>query len=423
MNSVQVQIFRVILRYSQKSLSDLAFAIEKRGQCPEKAISLVKSIDSTLIDILSSFDGEEKLKAAKKFMSSEYPQLDEVRKSMRKEFENISRSFYDDFKRFVAERSQQMGDLIPSNEIDRKFGDFKALQDPFSDQNIQNPPLQVEEFVHYFQKTLKLEESDVQKFLDDALYYDIFHYFMKQMTFMDEYKVKLDSGVVPEQITEQPRDNEKILKNAENQPLKKEPITLKTIAMTLPKNKQPANDQGWDSIITEATERGIQIDNNGNQNNSSNNQSDGSMPGSPRSLLNNMGLSGNLADIRLGNDTAPKNEGMISPVKQQDAPTNDEESKIDQMLEKMEPNKTDAHDWKEIIVARLEQKALLLQKENQILRENIDIVTKQKIEVQNLYEDHLSELLKQNEYLKNENSKLKESENTNHDEEDDDSLI
>lgn len=79
-----------------------------------------------------------------------------------------------------------------------------------------------------------------------------------------------------------------------------------------------------------------------------------------------------------------------------------------QMVQKLETSKQQIREWSQIIIARLQQKALLLQKENQLLRENLDIVSKQKTEIVEMYETQINELSEQNEFMRNENMKLKE---------------
>lgn len=79
-----------------------------------------------------------------------------------------------------------------------------------------------------------------------------------------------------------------------------------------------------------------------------------------------------------------------------------------QIVENMEISKQQLLQWSQILIFRLQQKAVMLQKENQVLRENLDIVSKQKEEVVELYESQLNEITQQSDYLRNENSKLKE---------------
>ena len=78
------------------------------------------------------------------------------------------------------------------------------------------------------------------------------------------------------------------------------------------------------------------------------------------------------------------------------------------MVQKLETSKQQLREWSQIIIARLQQKALLLQKENQLLRENLDIVSKQKSEIVEMYETQINELSEQSEFLRKENMKLKE---------------
>ena len=96
--------------------------------------------------------------------------------------------------------------------------------------------------------------------------------------------------------------------------------------------------------------------------------------------------------------------------------SDDDESALNryaQMVQKLETSKQQLQEWSQIIIARLQQKALLLQKENQLLRENLDIVSKQKFEIVEMYETQINELSEQSEFLKNENLKLKKKVSSN----------
>ncbi|OHT12558.1 hypothetical protein TRFO_03557 [Tritrichomonas foetus] len=76
--------------------------------------------------------------------------------------------------------------------------------------------------------------------------------------------------------------------------------------------------------------------------------------------------------------------------------------------EEIEKHQKHIREWNEIIIARLEQKTVLLIKESQMLKQNLDILSKQKAELIEVYEEHMNELLRQNALLKSEHSKLKE---------------
>ena len=111
----------------------------------------------------------------------------------------------------------------------------------------------------------------------------------------------------------------------------------------------------------------------------------------------------------LSNDTVnhlsiTKRKNPFKPVHNDLSFDNNKEYK--NVMEKLEITKKKKFDWFEIIIARLEQKSLVLKMENQELQRNYNIIVKQKEEMIELYEDYILELSHQNELLKCENSKL-----------------
>ena len=82
-------------------------------------------------------------------------------------------------------------------------------------------------------------------------------------------------------------------------------------------------------------------------------------------------------------------------------------TETDLKIQKLEADKKQLQDKSQIIETLYKQKSLVLQKENQILRENKNIILLQKQEMQKYYEQQINALIQELNYLQVENSRLR----------------
>ena len=74
-------------------------------------------------------------------------------------------------------------------------------------------------------------------------------------------------------------------------------------------------------------------------------------------------------------------------------------TETDLKIQKLEADKKQLQDKSQIIETLYKQKSLVLQKENQILRENKNIILLQKQEMQKYYEQQINALIQEHNYL------------------------
>lgn len=398
MNQTQVQTFRLILRNLQNSLVDLAYVFQCRKMDSSEIVSRVASIDSSLYSILSTFDNSLKLESVKQYIETEVNKLNQIKDQFLVSFQDDFLLLKKDFHDFLNEKIKDQNKSTSSDYITSKFNEIEKIDNPFG--NLENLPFPIEEFILSFGNSISFEKNEIQPFLDRGVYFTNFFNFLKQLKIIERYKDNFQKGIILDEIIQtnfiQIDNKENNTKNVMK--LGKQPnITLKKTMGNLKSSNDTLQNSKIGLIKIEAEPLLHQSEKK-----------------QPRLHPGSLSLNGLLPTVKNDNETdTNENQNSIqnlSKKNNESADSNIDTDQYDKLFKQIEANKKKLHDWNEIIAARLEQKALLLQKENQILRENIEIVTQQKNEIQQLYEDHLSELLMQNDFLKQENLKLKELE-------------
>lgn len=398
MNQTQVQTFRLILRNLQNSLVDLAYVFQCRKMDSSEIVSRVASIDSSLYSILSTFDNSLKLESVKQYIETEVNKLNQIKDQFLVSFQDDFLLLKKDFHDFLNEKIKDQNKSTSSDYITSKFNEIEKIDNPFG--NLENLPFPIEEFILSFGNSISFEKNEIQPFLDRGVYFTNFFNFLKQLKIIERYKDNFQKGIILDEIVQtnfiQIDNKENNTKNVMK--LGKQPnITLKKTMGNLKSSNDTLQNSKIGLIKIEAEPLLHQSEKK-----------------QPRLHPGSLSLNGLLPTVKNDNETdTNENQNSIqnlSKKNNESADSNIDTDQYDKLFKQIEANKKKLHDWNEIIAARLEQKALLLQKENQILRENIEIVTQQKNEIQQLYEDHLSELLMQNDFLKQENLKLKELE-------------
>lgn len=398
MNQTQVQTFRLILRNLQNSLVDLAYVFQCRKMDSSEIVSRVASIDSSLYSILSTFDNSLKLESVKQYIETEVNKLNQIKDQFLVSFQDDFLLLKKDFHDFLNEKIKDQNKSTSSDYITSKFNEIEKIDNPFG--NLENLPFPIEEFILSFGNSISFEKNEIQPFLDRGVYFTNFFNFLKQLKIIERYKDNFQKGIILDEIIQtnfiQIDSKENNTKNVMK--LGKQPnITLKKTMGNLKSSNDTLQNSKIGLIKIEAEPLLHQSEKK-----------------QPRLHPGSLSLNGLLPTVKNDNETdTNENQNSIqnlSKKNNESADSNIDTDQYDKLFKQIEANKKKLHDWNEIIAARLEQKALLLQKENQILRENIEIVTQQKNEIQQLYEDHLSELLMQNDFLKQENLKLKELE-------------
>ncbi|KAK8888663.1 hypothetical protein M9Y10_033397 [Tritrichomonas musculus] len=398
MNQTQVQTFRLILRNLQNSLVDLAYVFQCRKMDSSEIVSRVASIDSSLYSILSTFDNSLKLESVKQYIETEVNKLNQIKDQFLVSFQDDFLLLKKDFHDFLNEKIKDQNKLTSSDYITSKFNEIERIDNPFG--ILENLPFPIEEFILSFENSISFEKNEIQPFLDRGVYFTNFFNFLKQLKIIERYKDNFQKGIILDEIIQtnfiQIDSKENNTKNVMK--LGKQPnITLKKTMGILKSSNDTLQNSKIGLIKIEAEPLLHQSEKK-----------------QPRLHPGSLSLNGLLPTVK-NDDETDTNENQnsiqnLSKKNNESADSNIDTDQYDKLFKQIEANKKKLHDWNEIIAARLEQKALLLQKENQILRENIEIVTQQKNEIQQLYEDHLSELLMQNDFLKQENLKLKELE-------------
>lgn len=405
MNQTQVQTFRLILRNLQNSLLDLDYTFHCRKINSSEIVSRVSSIDASLYDILSTFDNDKKLKSVEKYIKTEITKLNEIKSNYLISYQDDFSLLKRDFRQFLDEKRTGNQNDLTSEQISSKFNEIEFINNPFED--LQNAPFPIEEFIMSFSNSIPFEKTDVQPLLDRGTYFKTFFNFLKQLSVIENYKNNFDKGIILDEIVQtnfiqidSKESNTKSLMKLGKQPnitLKKTPVGQKLNA-TLQNTKIGLIKIEAEPLLHQNEKK------------------------QPRLHPGSLSLNGLLpTNDKNGNDEKNDSSNILKK-NSESADLSSDTDQYDELEKQIESNKRKLQDWNEIIAVRLEQKALLLQKENQILRENIEIVTQQKKEIQQLYEDHLSELVMQNEFLKQENQRLKEQEENENSQTNDDKV-
>lgn len=402
MNQTQVQTFRLILRNLQNSLLDLDYAFHCKKMNSIEIVARVSSIDSALYDILSTFDNNKKLESVEKYIGTEVVKLNEIKSNFLISFQDDFYLLKRDFREFIDKKRAETQNIFTPGQISAKFKEFELADQSFDD--VQNMPFPIEEFITSFISSLSLDKEEVQPFIDRGMYYLTFFNFLKQVSIVENYKKNFDNGIILDEIVQtnfiqidSKENNSKGLMKLGKQPnitLKKTPVTQKSKNATLENSQIGLIKIEAEPLLHQSEKK------------------------QPRLHPGSLSLNGLLPTNKKGGENETSQRPNIVKKRDEGADINSDTDQYDELVKQIETNKKKLHDWNEIIAARLEQKALLLQKENQILRENIEIVTQQKREIQQLYEDHLAELVMQNDFLKQENIRLKELEENGNDQND-----
>lgn len=385
MNLGQVQSFRHLIRNMQNSLVDLSYVFDCKKIDNEDINSMVKAIDSTLYSILSTVDNSAKLVVVTKYIEINYPLLTEIKNKNCPFFRADFQQLKTDLIEFIRQKTEN-SDQTTKDQLNEKMNQIFNFNDSNPFDHFSGKQLPIEDFINVIKSHLQIQPNEIKSFQDTSYYLNSFLNFSNQLKTFTKYRDQFLAGEIPSEIIEIEFDApiNLPLKQAPPPEENSEPKKVTKLNMkylTAASLKSPLK-QGLGLLKIETTP----LVNEKDKKPSSFHQGQLSLNG----LVPKQLESAEKAPLRVQSDT------------------DIETSQFDLMFKDIESKKGQLSNWSEIVVARLEHKAILLQKENQILRENIEIVTRQKMEIQQLYEDHINELMKQNEFLKQENKKLKE---------------
>lgn len=411
MEPAQIQLFRQTMRSLQPRLMDLIRILDDLKQDSASIRGVTNSIDDTLRSVLSTFDGTEKLKAVTDFFASQLPLFHAFRSDILPRITENYQKLPESFQKFALNKANEIElDIVGDPPFLELMKKLNSLENPFSD--LQGDTIDVEEFLNEFFKLypslITTESKELNDFRDKTTQYATIYYILQQLLDLDTYYDMLKDGKPPS-CDQCPECFHSWAKECQKKNARPQNGGKKNI-MPLVKTQKGPNKFNWGLVKIETqpllheTEEKV---------------------GKPKHIgtlsLSGLNLSAHMAnqDHALSKKQSQSDDGEPKSrngrhhesEKMGIICSNSKKSEIishyDQLVSKLKKDKKLVHDRSAISESLYEQKCAFHKQEIQILRENLDIVQKQKQEMEQLYEDHISELMKQIEFLKKENSELK----------------
>ena len=378
MDPGQVQAFRNTVRQLLPPMSDLYELLFLMGGAPPVLKTTLSLCEESIRGILSTFDPDAKLAIVKEFCESKFPKILEL----------STADFVQDLRKPIALFPELIKDFVERQHLSNDetadiIASLTNLDETLDKIDLESEPINVQQQIEALkQKCSTAATTEFSEFEKTAESYRILYAFISEIKSIADYVEKVQNG-------EPPRTSNRVASKRSSRGCVALPVK-KTSKVAMPLVKA-------DESVVENL-RLVKID---------------AEPllfrkdaGRMRTGLHqgNLCLKG-LVPPKLGKQLAKNKEGSMGSRDNSDSSS----SEVDEVLEAFDHfMSTFTPNGQEGMMELLRQKCVILAKENTTLRDNYDIVSKQKEEMMQLYEDYISELMKQNEVLKKEIAKLKE---------------
>ena len=378
MDPAQVKAFRETLRQFLPPLCEMNEILLLSGVAQPDLKLVARNCEDVLRKLLSTFDPDEKLALVKEFCSAKFPAILALSNA----------EFVQDLRKPIALFPVLLKDFLERQKVKEEEASqivsvLMNLDETLDKIDLESEPVDVQQQIDKIkEKCTGASAAELSEFQKTAESYRILYGLISEIKCMEDYVEKFGSDEGPPRTT--PHSSSSRVRGSLGLPVKKS----SKIAMPLVKA---------DVSVAENL-RLVKID--------SEPLYFGKEGQRMRSGMHhgNLCLKG-IVPAKLGRELKKKGEGCTSSWDNSDSSSGE----VDEVLEAFDQfMSTFSPDGAQAQTELLKQKCVILAKENSVLRDNYHIVIKQKEEMMQLYEDHITELLKQNQLLKTEIAKLKE---------------
>lgn len=360
----QVQVYRQVIRALESSLADFGYLLMISNIDNASAVAAVQACEKAMRCILTTFDGNTKLKHMKSFCSEEFPVIEKI----------LTSSDFLEVKKIVGTLTPELATKIQGDvnfyrdmvecleKMTASLDSANGTADPFDTEQIVNMARE---------SALDITETEIiplQTKVTD--HYNMLFTLASQIRAAAAYTAKFLSG-------EPPSEPDGFVYKKLAVPCVKRP------RQTLAQGKRRTSTSGQTPSLGPVRISGNLLIKEGQNNDNGKNK---------------LFLDG----LKIG-----KNKEVVKQRKrEEESSSSSSGGEINDLLSLYEDSLEDKGSRKSVL-KQLLKRGVLRQKEVMALKENIAMVLLQKQEMMNLYEDYIKELLKQNEFLKKELEKKK----------------
>ena len=380
MDPAQVKAFRETLRQFLPPLCEMNEILLLSGNAQPDLKLVARNCEDVLRKLLSTFDPDEKLALVKEFCDAKFPAILAL----------CNAEFVQDLRKPIALFPVLLKDFlerqkVKEDEASEIVSVLMNLDETLDKIDLESEPIDVQQQINKIkEKCTGANAAELSEFQKTAESYRILYGLISEIKCMQDYVEKFGSDEGPPRTT--PHNPATRGRESLGLPVKKS----SKIAMPLVK----ADVSVVENLrLVKIDAEPLYFGKNG----------EGQRMRSGMHL-GNLCLKG-IVPAKLGRELKKKGEGCTSSRDNSDSSSGE----VDEVLEAFDQFiSTFSPDGPQAQTELLKQKCVILTKENSVLRDNYHIVMKQKEEMMQLYEDHITELIKQNQLLKTEIAKLKE---------------